>query len=340
MPAARDRFPVDVVTGFLGSGKTTLLRRILSSEAFSDAAVLINEFGEVGLDHHLVEGVEAEIVVLRNGCICCTLQSDLGRVVRDLFGRRDAGRVPPFRRLIVETSGLAPPGPVLATLMSDRLGRHRLRAGSVIATVDALNFAAQSEAYPEARDQVAAADHVLVTKLDIAPPDAVAPIEALVRRFNPIAPISRADDPGASPADIMTGDTYEAGRAVRSVRAWADAVDGSVGTADHAGGIAATCIRRAAPLDWTRFAIWLTMLLHRHGGTVLRTKCIVNAIGQDSPIVVHGVHHLIHAPSHLEAWPPGSRETRIVLIARGLDEAALRRSFDAVCGPADARLAA
>src|SRR3954447_26370415 len=159
--------PVNLITGFLGSGKTTLLQRLLADPALSGTAVLINEFGEVGLDHHLLERIDETAVLLRSGCICCTIRGDLARAIRDLHSRRERGTLPRFGRLVIESSGLADPFPILATLKADPVLRHHFRPGAVVTTVDAVNLPAQIERYVESLRQVAIADRLVLTKTDL-----------------------------------------------------------------------------------------------------------------------------------------------------------------------------
>ena len=180
--------PVNLITGFLGSGKTTLLRHVLADASYADCAVLINELGEIGIDHHLIERVDGETVLMRSGCVCCTIRDDLAGAIRSLHERREAGTLPPFRRLIIETTGLADPTPVLATIMTDVVIRHHFRLGNVITTVDAVNGEAHLDRQPESVKQAAVGDRLVITKVDIANPLAVTRLEARLAALNPAAP--------------------------------------------------------------------------------------------------------------------------------------------------------
>ena len=195
--------PVNLLTGFLGSGKTTLLQRLLDTPAFGDTAVLINEFGEVGLDHHLLKQIDDDIVMLQSGCICCTIRGDLSEAIRDLYSRRTRGEIPAFRRLVIETTGLADPAPILSTITSDPVICHHFRLGNVITTVDAVNGAFHLDRQPESVKQAAIADRMVITKTDLAEPEPLARLRARLRRLNPTAATIESADRAIDPDFIL-----------------------------------------------------------------------------------------------------------------------------------------
>jgi G3E family GTPase len=327
-----DFTPVTLITGFLGSGKTTLLRRLLRDPALSDTAVLINEFGEIGLDHHLLERIDETMVMLQSGCVCCTIRGELSAAIKDLHSRRDRGLLPPFRRLVIESTGLADPFPILSTVQSDPVLRHHFRLGAVITTVDAVNGARTLDAQPESVSQVAAADRLVLTKTDIAAAEAIDRLTGRLRRINPDAPLWHSAL-WRSAEDDLDAETLLSGGGVER---W-EPVDRHGDTPDphpdsqhcHTDDIAALALSLNEPVDWTRFGIWLTMLLHRHGSALLRVKGILNVADAATPVAVHAVQHLVHPPRHLGAWPDRDRSSRLVFIARGLDPALIERSFRA-----------
>jgi G3E family GTPase len=337
--------PVNVVTGFLGSGKTTLLNRLLRSPQLARTAVLVNEFGEVGLDHLLLEKVDAETVLLQSGCVCCTIRGDLAEAMRALFGRRERGLVPRFDRLAIETTGLADPAPIVATLLAEPVLRHHFRLGKVIVTVDAVNGARHLAENPESIKQVAVADRTVLTKSELAAATPVAELAAALRRLNPTAPILDAARDPLAPDDLMASDAYDPAGKSAEVRRWLDeeahraAAEGVHHRPDpnrHDRDIHAFCLTFAEPLDWTAFGIWLTMLLHAHGARVLRVKGILNVAGLATPVVIHGVQHVVHPPAHLDVWPDRDRRSRVVFIVRGLDQSMIERSLAAFHRTADA----
>lgn len=313
------RLPLHILTGFLGSGKTTLLNRMLRSTALADSAILINEVGAIAIDHHLVQQVERadtlDITVLKGGCTCCTLRGDLVDALRALHARRAQGALPSFRRVILETTGLADPAPLLFTLASDPVLRHRFDHGTVVATVDAVHGAGQFERYPESRKQVAVADRLVVTKSDRTDADQVARLTAAVARLNPaveVIDIHALDAPAFlfGPRALLKGDTagahHVSSHTVRAPRA------------DHTDNIATVAFTLDAPIEWSPFSVWLSLLVHAHGEKLLRFKALLNVAGWSSPVALDGIHHLIHAPIHLPAWPEGPRTSRIVMIVQGI----------------------
>jgi G3E family GTPase len=308
--------PVNLITGFLGSGKTTLLQRLLADPALADTAVLINEFGEVGLDHHLLERIDETMVLLKSGCLCCTIRGELSEAIKELYSKRERGLVPSFRRLVVESTGLADPFPILSTVQADPVLRHHFRLGNVITTVDAVNGLGR----PESIKQVAVADRLVLTKTDIADAAAVEALIAELRILNPDAPLLIAAEEKIDAAALI-GDRFRS--ALRAVPAPREAPHGSV----HSFSLAFE-----GALDWTMFGIWLTMLLHRHGTAVLRVKGILNVAGTPTPVAVHGVQHLVHPPVHMAAWPEEDRRSRLVFIVDGLEREAIERSLAAFLG--------
>jgi G3E family GTPase len=342
--------PVHLITGFLGAGKTTLLQRLLAQPALADAAVLINEFGEIGLDHLLLERLTDDVVLLASGCICCSVRGELADALRALNDRRACGELPWFRRVVIESSGLADPFPIVSTLHADTVLRHHFRLGRIVTVVDALHGAMQLDSHEQSVKQAAVADHLVLTKVALAgAPVAQALIERLAR-INPLAPLHDAEADSIDATDLLGGEADDG--AVRWVLAKPWLAREEVAAADEAesqrylGGLLpptpkasrhhadlrAFAITLDAPLDWTGFGLWLSMLVHRHGADILRIKCILDVQGSDTPVAVHGVQHLVHPPLHLAAWPDATRQSRLVFIARGLDGAVVERSLRAFVG--------
>jgi len=331
MAAYETLLPVNLITGFLGAGKTTLLQRLLRAPELANTAVLVNEFGEVGLDHLLLEPLDAETVLLQSGCVCCTIRGDLADAIRGLYSKRARGLVPAFDRLAIETTGLADPAPIVATLIAEPVLRHHFRLGSIVTLVDALNGRRQLADQPEAVKQVAVADRLVISKTDLAPPEASAALARELRRINPAAPILDAIADPLLPHELMASDVYDPASKSAEVQRWLAAGIAGAGTEPHrhADEIRAFCLTFEQPLDWTGFGVWLTMLLHVHGQNVLRVKGLLNVLDVAAPVVVHGVQHVVHPPTHLERWPDHDRRSRIVFIVRGLEQAAIERSLAA-----------
>jgi G3E family GTPase len=361
-PAAKpvERLPVSVLTGFLGSGKTTLLRELLRHPDFSETAVVINEFGEIGLDHLLVESAREDMVLLASGCLCCTISGDLVTSLRRLYQRRAAKEVPLFRRVVVETTGLADPAPILHTLMQDPMLAQVYRLDGVIATVDAVNGMDQLDRQMESVKQAAVADRLVLTKCDLAPETKV--LEERLRGLNPAAPILKAVAGRIDPQGLFDAGLYNPANKSLDVRRWlkeeayAAAPQGHHGHDhhDHEGGlghegghgnghagldrnrhdehIRAFCLTRAAPLDWDKFADWVEMMISLHGANLLRIKGVLNVAEAAGPIAIHGVQHLFHPPVELPAWPDADRSSRLVFITRDIDGDTMSRSLTAFLG--------
>jgi G3E family GTPase len=340
MAAYEALIPVNVIIGFLGSGKTTLLNRLLRSPQLANTAVLVNEFGKVGLDHLLLEAVDAETVILQSGCVCCTIRGDLADAMRGLFSKRERGAIPRFERLAIETTGLADPAPIVSTLLADPVIRHHFRLGNVIATVDAVNGARHLAENPESIKQAAIADRIVVTKTDLAEAAQVEHLTAALRGLNPTAPLLDAATDPLEPDDLVASDVYDPARKSAEVRRWLDQEAHRAHGHDpnrHDRDIRAFCLTFDQPLDWTAFGLWLTMLLHAHGARVLRIKGLLHVRDLPAPVVIHGVQHVIHPPAHLERWPDADRRSRIVFIVRAMDPATIEASlaaFNRQAGPA------
>ncbi len=300
--------PVALVTGYLGSGKTTLIRAMLESPALGETAVIVNELGEIGIDHAILRRVDERTVLLASGCVCCTLRGDLADELRDLVDRRASGEIPPFTRVVVETTGVADPAPILATLVSEPLVRNQYALESVIATVDAQHGLRGDEA----ERQVAAADVLVVTKPDLANPGAV---EEAVGELNPVASVVRAVQGDVDPA-LLLGER-------RSVTPPSHAHAHA-----HEDDVAAVSLVLDGPVDWLGFGVWLTMLLHARGREILRVKGLLD-VGGEGPLLVDAVQHVVHPPIHLDAWPDDDHRSRLVLIGRHVDSERLERSLRA-----------
>jgi G3E family GTPase len=320
------RLPVVLVTGFLGSGKTTLISALLAHPDMGETAVLVNELGEVPIDHHLVRQVDERTIVLDSGCVCCTLRGDLRDELRDLLDRRARGDLAPFSRVVVETTGLADPAPVLSTLASEPVLRHHYAVEAVVATVDALNGRATLGRRPESVKQAAVADTLVVTKADAAAPEEVEALEARLRALNPLARVRRVAFGAIAPGDLLCGGARDVPAGPGPIGDGDDDGDGP-----HAGDVSSFALVLDEPLDWDAFAVWLTMLLHSRGLDVLRVKGLLD-VGEPGPVVLDGVQHVVHRPRHLAAWPDDDRRTRIVFITRGIERAAVLASLEAFAG--------
>jgi len=319
--------PVNIVTGFLGSGKTTLLQRLLRARELSDVAVLVNEFGEVGLDHHLLQGVAESTLLLENGCLCCAIRGDLQKALRDLLSRRTRGDVPHFRRVVIETSGLADPAPIAYTLLSEAVLRHHFRLSGIITTVDAVNGAAQLDAFPEAVKQASMADRIVVIKIDLSNAPAIAALRKRLRALNVSAQFVESSEISGEVHRLLTDDIYDADGKFREASHWtAEEVD-EHGSHEHTADVQSFAAIFDRPLDWTAFGVWASMLLHRHGADVLRLKGLLNVAGVPTPVLINGVQHIVHPPSHLEKWPDSDRRSRLIFIVRGLKRARIERSL-------------
>ncbi|MFD2251943.1 G3E family GTPase [Pseudochelatococcus lubricantis] len=363
---AATALPLTVLTGFLGAGKTSLLNRLLRDPALADTVVIVNEFGEIGIDHLLVETADEGLLLLSSGCLCCSIRGDLIATLEDLLRRRDNGRIAPFRRVVIETTGLADPAPILHTIIYHPYLSLRFALDGVVTVVDAVNGAATLDAYEEAVKQVAVADRIVLTKTDLIDPDsAAAPAErsetgelrARLRRLNPVAPVLDAAQGEATAAHLLDAGLYDADGKIPDVRRWlnAEALAEGHGHRDHHDHhhhdhddhahdhrhdvnrhderIRAFCLTSARPVGRGRFEAFLDLLRAAHGPQLLRAKGIVQlADDPEHPVVVQGVQHLFHAPVTLPAWPDEDHTTKLVLILRDLDEAFVRRLWGAFTG--------
>ncbi len=345
-------FPVSVLTGFLGSGKTTILAHLLTQPASGSLAVIVNELGEIALDHHLVRQIDESTLVLDGGCLCCTVRDDLVSGLRDLAGKRDQGAIPAFDRVVIETTGLADPAPIVHTLMRDPMLSFFYRLDGLIAAVDAVNAPSLLTKQIEAEKQVAMADRLVVTKSDLIEPAAQRDLGVQLRRLNPAAPIEAAVMGQIEPARLFNAGLYNSDTKSMQVRQWlaAEAYEaekarpvehthhhhdhdhdhhdhGPHPDLRHDSAIGAYCLTRDEPVVWDRLAAWIETMILTYGDRLLRIKGIVNAEGESSPIALHGVQHLFHPPVMLEAWPDLDRRTRLVIIARNLDRQTLERSL-------------
>ena len=335
-----DPIPVTILTGYLGAGKTTLLNRILSEDHGRRYAVIVNEFGEIGIDADLVVGAEEEVFEMNNGCVCCTVRGDLIRVLRGLM-RRQAAAARAFDAIILETTGLADPGPVAQTFFVDEDVKARSRLDSVTTVVDARHVLASIEASRQAREQIAFADQIVLNKVDLASPAELDEIEARLRRLNPLAPIHRAARADV-PLDAVIGrGGFDLERLADADLAPVNPAHGEVGHVhdedcgphggghDHGDDIRGVSLRLAAPVDADRISRWLSELLAAEGQSILRAKGIVSVAGEDRRLVFQAVHMMLEG-DFAGAWAPSAeRETRLVFIGRDLDEARLRAGLEA-----------
>ena len=340
---SRHQVPVTVLTGFLGSGKTTLLNHLLHRPEMGETAVIVNEFGDVGLDHTLVESAREDAVLLNSGCLCCTVRGDLVKTLQQLSTRRIRGEVPEFRRLIVETTGLADPAPILHTLMNDQMVQRDYRLDGVVACVDAAAGAATLDSQAESVKQAAVADRLVLTKTDLADADGLAALEARLTALNPAAPQIQVAHGEVDPDRLFGAGLYDPETKTADVRRWLAAE--AYGERDrnhahdhdhghdpnrHGDRIHAFTLTWDRPVDWDRFANWVEMLVTTYGQHLLRLKGLLNVDGEDRPVVVHGVQHVFHPPAALPQWPDdGDRRTQLVFIVRDLERKAVADTMQA-----------
>jgi len=329
--------PVSVITGFLGSGKTTLLGRLLRDPAMGRTAVIINEFGEIGLDHDLIETSDESFVQLSNGCLCCNVRSDLVLTLSDLAARRAAGTVPPFERVVVETTGLADPAPILHALMTDRDLCDVYALDGVVATVDAITGLATLTRHEEALRQAAVADRIVLTKTDL-PGARAAEVGERLAAVNPGARVVAVVRGEIAPSELFDCGPYDTADRHPDVRAWlaGEAITAAAGDAHrrhhhHHDGVTTFCIVREEPVRAVTLALVLAALAENCGADLWRMKGIVRVAERpDCPAVIHGVQHVYHAPVWLPRWPSDDRRTRIVFIGHGIRESWVRGLIDLI----------
>ncbi len=317
-PHSIDRLPVSLLTGFLGSGKTTLLNRLLQHPDMARTAVVINEFGDIALDQHFIERSDGEVTVLANGCLCCDVQGDLQGVVGTLFGKRERGEVPAFDRMLIETTGLADPAPIMQMLLNQPLVVDNFRLDAVVTTVDALHGMRQLREHPEAVKQAALADRLVVTKTDLAQAAEVAELVQQLARLNARAPVLQAHDRGIAPSQLFGADAGELALEDLPVRE---------APHDHLAEVATFTLTIEEPVQWSGFSRWLTALKIRHADRLLRVKGILNVAGVEDPVAIHGVHHVFHPPVRLPRSAGRDSRSRIVFITRGLSREAVEADW-------------
>ncbi|MDR3464310.1 MAG: GTP-binding protein [Xanthobacteraceae bacterium] len=349
MAARPTLVPITVLTGFLGSGKTTTLNHLLRQDGLRGTIAIVNEFGEVGIDHLLIETTEERFALLDNGCVCCTVRGDLVDTLKAIAARRDAGDLPDFDRVLLETTGLADPAPVLHTLMVDPAIGARYRIDGVVVTVDAVNGAATLATYPEAVKQVGVADRLLITKTDLVDETRLRTLRARLTAVNPTADLIAIRDGKVAAAAVLDIGLFDPAARSADVVAWFERAaaasagahhhDHCAGDAcdhpahDHAAhgpddhGVHSFSLLIDGPVEWEPFARWLDYVASLRGEDLLRFKGIVNVAGKSEPVVVHGVQHVFHPPKDLAGWPTPEHHTRLVFIVRDIEPSLIERTL-------------
>ncbi|WP_430475202.1 CobW family GTP-binding protein [Thalassospira lucentensis] len=356
-----DRVSTTVITGFLGSGKTTLLNALLTQDGMETTAVLINEFGDIGLDHLLVREIFEDIVLLNSGCICCSVRGDLISGLRDLFVKRTRGEIPKFNRVIIETTGLADPAPILHTLMTDPLLTTKFRLDSVVTTVDAIHGEGQLDAHPESVKQAAVADRILITKADLVDDATRNQLETRLRALNPAAPIHAVINGDIAVSKLFNAGLYDPTTKSMDVQKWlhdeayeqhgddthghdhdhdhdhdhgehhhhahSDAHGHSHDVNRHDDHIRSFCITFDEPIHWDAFVTWAEIFTQMRGESLLRVKGILNLVGEENPVAIHAVQHVFHPPASLPAWPSNDHRSKIVFITKDLGPQVIRESL-------------
>lgn len=330
------RIPVTLLTGFLGSGKTTLLNKLLSHPGMKDTAVIINELGEAGLDHILAQNVEStyvadNTVLLQSGCLCCTLSNELADTMRDLFFKRAMEAIPQFNRLVIETTGMADPGPILGNLMNEPVIESVYRLDAVVVTIDAVYGAEQIDTHAEARKQAAVADVLLITKTDLATPEQTEQLKEKLIALNPGATQHRVLHGEIDPDFIIdvglfdpTGKQAEPQRWLRAPLKSAKP-RGMLSQTTHNDEISSFTVYMPKPLNWRDLKPVILKLCQTYGEQLLRLKGIIHAEDQPAPLAIHAVHFTPYPPTLLEGWDEDEPISRVVLIGKDLDEDGIRK---------------
>lgn len=333
------KIPVTLLTGYLGSGKTTLLARLLGHPALRDTAVLVNEFGEIALDHQLLWGASETVVLMDRGCLCCALRSDLAAQLDELYSKRRSGDVPAFARVVIETTGLADPGPILQTLAVERMVAALYRLDAVVTTVDAQLGERELDEHFESVKQAAVADRIVVTKVDLVSPEAIERLEARLRALNPAASLLRSVRGDVDPEHVLRPAASEGRPDAAAAARWLNAgryrpaVPGGTLLPAPAGNPHDARIRSFA-ITWdgpvSGQALWrgLERLIDTHGEQLLRVKGIVNIAPDAPPKVIHIVQHVLYPVETLPAWPDEDRRTKLVFIVRDLDPQHVREMIE------------
>jgi G3E family GTPase len=330
--AGRERIPVTLLTGFLGSGKTTLANRLLRRPPFANTAVIVNELGEIGVDNELVQVSSEQMMLLNNGCLCCVLRGDLQETLRDLFIKRRNGEIIDFDRVVIETTGLADPAPVMQTLLTDDLLLEQYRLDCVVTLVDAVNSPGQLDQFSEPVKQVALADRLVVTKSDLVAEPQLSKLSTRLRDLNARAPIRLALNGEVELAYLVDVGLRRTRADLEEVERWLGADEEH----DHGHGhrhdetVQSFVLRFEKPMPWAAFTQCLEVLTALRGPDLLRVKGLVNVEGKNGPMVVQGVQHLFHPPLELAAWPSADRTTRLVFITRGIPRQVVADLFAAI----------
>jgi G3E family GTPase len=297
-----------------------------------DTAVLVNEFGEVGLDHHLVQRLDEQTILLGHGCVCCTVRQDLVQALTALLDRDQRGLIAPLRRVVIETTGLADPAPLVFTVVINPMLQHHFRIDKVVTTVDAVNGPLHLDRHPVSRKQVALADEIIITKADLALPDTVATLRECLRRDNPAARLTTAVLGDLDPQWLLDPQANHAAVARTTATMSPELLQmpphPTGASHPHGTEIRSLALTFTQPLDWIAFSVWLSMLLHAHGEAVLRVKGLLN-VGATGPVVLNGVQHILHPPEHLAAWPGEDQCSHLVFILHALEPEAIRTSLRA-----------
>ena len=329
MNPSKQPIPVTLLTGFLGSGKTTLLNQLIRQ--LPHTAIVMNEFGEVGLDHQLLEKTEGPLALLSGGCVCCTVQGALSPTLKNLFMSASNGTIPSFERVIVETTGIADPTPIIDTLINDRWISARFQLQGVVTTVDAVLGELQLDSYQEALKQVAVADRLILTKTDLAKPGQVEALKARIEALNSSAPLITVIKGEVDPAEILHASAYNPASKTADVQKWLD--EARIRPVSRGAFVAAKPVREDShddrirsysiyldePLEWDKLYIALNRLVNHSPKQILRVKGLINLRGKETPTVVHGVQHVLYPPVELPAWPDDDHRSRLVVITYDLD---------------------